>query len=63
MLNLCSGEGEGFIAEWCLGEFLQDLPCSRSHYTQHGVVRGDITEGDGGREVAGNPSSHVGNMG
>ena len=51
MLNLCSGEGEGFVVEWCLGEPLEDVACSWSHHSQHSVVRGDVTEGgqEGGK--------------
>ena len=63
MSDLCSGEGEGLIVEWCLCEPLQDLSCSWPHHTQHSIVRGDVMECDRGREVTGDPGSHVGHMG
>jgi len=50
-VDLCSGKGKGLIVEWCLGEPLQDLPCSWSHQGQHSIVRGDVMDGDRGREV------------
>ena len=62
MSDLCSGEGEGLIVEWCLCELLQDLSCSWPHHTQHSIVRGDVAECDRGREVTGDPGSHVGHM-
>ena len=58
-VDLCSGIGKGLIVEWCLGESLQDLSRLWSHQGQHGIVRGDVTEGDRGREVAGDPRSHM----
>lgn len=62
-INLCSGKGEGLIVKWCLCEPLQNISCLWSHHTQYSIVRGDVTECDRGREVTGDPGSHVGHMG
>jgi len=62
-VNLCSGKGKGLIVEWCLGEPLQDLPCLWSHQGHHSIMRGDVTDSDRGREVVGDPCSHVGHLG